>query len=120
MHVVMLIFFLAYDEYEVSPYEELKLNLVRNIEMSRMASIMSGRVYLSHGFVPKVNLCASSFFYFLVYIALFSSRNSSSFLCCCGWSKPVSEGSPGLWPVREMRLPAVRICCSLHQASNGH
>ncbi|XP_006802326.1 GDNF family receptor alpha-4-like [Neolamprologus brichardi] len=33
--------FAAYDEYEVSPYEELKLNLVRNIEMSRMASIMS-------------------------------------------------------------------------------
>lgn len=32
----------AYDEYEVSPYEELKLNLVRNIEMSRMASIMAG------------------------------------------------------------------------------
>eukprot|EP00066_Takifugu_rubripes_P006490 XP_003971315.1 PREDICTED: GDNF family receptor alpha-4-like [Takifugu rubripes] len=31
----------AYDEYEVSPYEELKLNLVRNIEMSRMASIMA-------------------------------------------------------------------------------
>lgn len=36
-------FFLsAYDEYDVSPYEELKLNLVRNIEMSRMASIMAG------------------------------------------------------------------------------
>uniref|UniRef100_A0A3B4GBF2 GDNF family receptor alpha 3 n=1 Tax=Pundamilia nyererei TaxID=303518 RepID=A0A3B4GBF2_9CICH len=33
--------FAAYDEYEVSPYEELKLNLVRNIEISRMASIMS-------------------------------------------------------------------------------
>ncbi|XP_017293287.1 GDNF family receptor alpha-4 [Kryptolebias marmoratus] len=33
--------FAAYDEYEVSPYEELKLNLVRNIEMSRMASIMA-------------------------------------------------------------------------------
>lgn len=32
----------AYDEYEVSPYEELKLTLVRNIEMSRMASIMAG------------------------------------------------------------------------------
>lgn len=32
----------AYDEYDVSPYEELKLNLVRNIEMSRMASIMAG------------------------------------------------------------------------------
>ncbi|KAM7374274.1 hypothetical protein PAMP_006942 [Pampus punctatissimus] len=31
----------SYDEYEVSPYEELKLNLVRNIEMSRMASIMA-------------------------------------------------------------------------------
>ena len=35
-------FLLAYDEYEVSPYEELELNLVRNIEMSRMASIMAG------------------------------------------------------------------------------
>lgn len=35
--------FSAYDEYEVSPYEELKLTLVRNIEMSRMASIMAGR-----------------------------------------------------------------------------
>ncbi|XP_054899980.1 GDNF family receptor alpha-4-like [Poeciliopsis prolifica] len=33
--------FAAYDEYEVSPYEELKLNLVRNIEVSRMASIMA-------------------------------------------------------------------------------
>uniref|UniRef100_A0A3Q3XGD4 GDNF/GAS1 domain-containing protein n=1 Tax=Mola mola TaxID=94237 RepID=A0A3Q3XGD4_MOLML len=31
----------TYDEYEVSPYEELKLNLVRNIELSRMASIMA-------------------------------------------------------------------------------
>lgn len=37
---------LAYDEYEVSPYEELQLNLVRNIEMSRMASIKAGRVPL--------------------------------------------------------------------------
>lgn len=40
----VLVFSVAYDEYEVSPYEELELNLVRNIEMSRMASIMAGRV----------------------------------------------------------------------------
>lgn len=33
--------FAAYEEYDVSPYEELKLNLVRNIEMSQMASMMS-------------------------------------------------------------------------------
>ena len=33
----------AYDEYEVSPYEELEFNLMRNIEMSRMASIVAGR-----------------------------------------------------------------------------
>lgn len=39
-----VLFISAYDEYEVSPYEELKLNLVRNIEVSRMASIMAGRV----------------------------------------------------------------------------
>ncbi|KAJ0061939.1 hypothetical protein NL108_014706, partial [Boleophthalmus pectinirostris] len=30
-----------YEEYDISPYEELKINLVRNIEMSQMASIMS-------------------------------------------------------------------------------
>lgn len=46
--------FLAYDEYEVSPYEELKLNLVRNIEMSRMASIMSGREERFCDFAPKI------------------------------------------------------------------
>lgn len=38
---------LAYDEYEVSPYEELQLNLVRNIEMSRMASIMAGTALIT-------------------------------------------------------------------------
>lgn len=41
----MCLLFSAYDEYEVSPYEELQLNLVRNIEMSRMASIMAGREF---------------------------------------------------------------------------
>lgn len=48
MHVTTLIVLviLAYDEYEVSPYEELQLNFVRNIEMSRMASIKAGRVVL--------------------------------------------------------------------------
>lgn len=33
--------FAAYEEYDISPYEELKINLVRNIEMSQMASMMS-------------------------------------------------------------------------------
>jgi len=42
----IVLVFLAYDEYEVSPYEELEFNLVRNIEMSRMASIQAGRVLL--------------------------------------------------------------------------
>ncbi|CAG00576.1 unnamed protein product [Tetraodon nigroviridis] len=42
LRVYWTVRFAAYDEYEVSPYEELKLNLVRNIEMSRMASIMAG------------------------------------------------------------------------------
>ncbi|XP_036404705.1 GDNF family receptor alpha-3 [Megalops cyprinoides] len=31
----------GYDEYETSPYEDLELELVRNIEMSRMASIVA-------------------------------------------------------------------------------
>uniref|UniRef100_A0A3B3ZUN6 GDNF/GAS1 domain-containing protein n=1 Tax=Periophthalmus magnuspinnatus TaxID=409849 RepID=A0A3B3ZUN6_9GOBI len=37
----------AYEEYDISPYEELKINLVRNIEMSQMASIMSGTAALT-------------------------------------------------------------------------
>ncbi|XP_071317446.1 GDNF family receptor alpha-4-like [Trachinotus anak] len=41
LRVYWTVRFAAYDEYEVSPYEELELNLVRNIEMSRMASIMA-------------------------------------------------------------------------------
>ncbi|KAJ8337527.1 hypothetical protein SKAU_G00364930 [Synaphobranchus kaupii] len=31
----------GYDEYEASPYEDLEMELVRNIEMSRMASIVA-------------------------------------------------------------------------------
>ena len=38
-----------YDEYEVSPYEELEVELVRNMELSRMASIMAGRHAPDHG-----------------------------------------------------------------------
>ncbi|XP_041865220.1 GDNF family receptor alpha-4-like [Melanotaenia boesemani] len=41
LRVYWTVRFAAYDEYDVSPYEELELNLVRNIEMSRMASIMA-------------------------------------------------------------------------------
>nr|XP_020454516.1 GDNF family receptor alpha-4-like [Monopterus albus] len=41
LRVYWTVRFGAYDEYEVSPYEELELNLVKNIEMSRMASIMA-------------------------------------------------------------------------------
>ncbi|XP_031176281.1 GDNF family receptor alpha-4-like isoform X1 [Sander lucioperca] len=41
LRVYWTVRFAAYDEYEVSPYKELELNLVRNIEMSRMASIMA-------------------------------------------------------------------------------
>ncbi|KAL6098544.1 gfra3 [Pungitius sinensis] len=41
LRVYWTVRFAAYDEYDVSPYEELELNLVRTIEMSRMASIMS-------------------------------------------------------------------------------
>ncbi|XP_010765275.1 GDNF family receptor alpha-3 [Notothenia coriiceps] len=33
--------FAAYEEYEVSPYVELQLNLVKHLEMTRMASIMA-------------------------------------------------------------------------------
>ncbi|XP_056267451.1 GDNF family receptor alpha-4-like [Pseudoliparis swirei] len=40
LRVYWTVRFAAYDEYEVSPYEELEVNL-RNMEMSRMASIMS-------------------------------------------------------------------------------
>lgn len=48
IHVTILFtVVLAYDEYEVSPYEELQLNLVRNIEMSRMASIMAGTALIT-------------------------------------------------------------------------
>ncbi|XP_037126300.1 GDNF family receptor alpha-3 isoform X1 [Syngnathus acus] len=43
----------AYDEYEVSPYEELEFSLVRNIEMSHMASIMAA----SSVFVDGHNQC---------------------------------------------------------------
>ncbi|KAG8008166.1 GDNF family receptor alpha-4, partial [Nibea albiflora] len=41
LRVYWTVRFAAYDEYNVSPYEELQLSLVRNIEMSRMASIMA-------------------------------------------------------------------------------
>ncbi|CAL1573568.1 unnamed protein product [Knipowitschia caucasica] len=41
LKVYWMVRFAAYEEYDVSPYEELKITLVRNIEMSRMASIMS-------------------------------------------------------------------------------
>lgn len=54
----LCLFFLAYDEYDVSPYEELEVNLVRNIEMSHMASIMAGG-----GTVPHFLL---SLFFFLL------------------------------------------------------
>lgn len=52
-------FVLAYDEYEVSPYEELKLNLVRNIEMSRMASIVAGTAPFTYilKFGGHITLC---------------------------------------------------------------
>ncbi|XP_061595667.1 GDNF family receptor alpha-3 isoform X1 [Cololabis saira] len=33
--------FAAYDEYEMSPYQELEFSLIKNIEMSRMASIVA-------------------------------------------------------------------------------
>lgn len=36
----------VYDEYEVSPYEDLEVEFVRHIEMSRMASIMAGTASL--------------------------------------------------------------------------
>uniref|UniRef100_A0A3P8WWB1 GDNF/GAS1 domain-containing protein n=1 Tax=Cynoglossus semilaevis TaxID=244447 RepID=A0A3P8WWB1_CYNSE len=42
LRVYWTVRFAAYDEYDVSPYEELEVNLVRNIEMSHMASIMAG------------------------------------------------------------------------------
>ncbi|KAM6986668.1 GDNF family receptor alpha-4-like [Aplochiton taeniatus] len=41
LRVYWTVRFAAYDEYEVSPYEDLELELVRNNEMSRMASIMA-------------------------------------------------------------------------------
>lgn len=64
---------LAYDEYEVSPYEELQLNLVRNIEMSRMASIMAGTALITniYKFATQIAVCHD--FYFLIYLAMFSS-----------------------------------------------
>lgn len=59
---------LVYEEYEVSPYEELELNLVRNIEMYRMASIVAGR------FLDLIK------FYFSIahiFITFFSPKASS-------------------------------------------
>ncbi|XP_010744449.2 GDNF family receptor alpha-4 [Larimichthys crocea] len=41
LRVYWTVRFAVYNEYDVSPYEELQLSLVRNIEMSRMASIMA-------------------------------------------------------------------------------
>ncbi|KAF6728881.1 GDNF family receptor alpha-4 [Oryzias melastigma] len=41
LRVYWTVRFGVYEEYEVSPYEELELNLVRNIEMYRMASIVA-------------------------------------------------------------------------------
>ncbi|KAM8835104.1 GDNF family receptor alpha-4-like [Synchiropus picturatus] len=47
LRVYWTVRFAAYEEYDVSPYEELKVNLVRNIEMSHMASIMAAASALS-------------------------------------------------------------------------
>ncbi|TKS83976.1 GDNF family receptor alpha-4 [Collichthys lucidus] len=41
LRVYWTVRFAVYNEYDVSPYEELQLSLVRNIEMSRMASIIA-------------------------------------------------------------------------------
>ncbi|XP_061558525.1 GDNF family receptor alpha-4-like [Phycodurus eques] len=41
LRVYWTVRFGAYDEYEVSPYEELEFSLVRSIDMSHMASIMA-------------------------------------------------------------------------------
>ncbi|KAM4620333.1 GDNF family receptor alpha-4-like [Polymixia lowei] len=49
LRVYWTVRFAAYDEYDVSPYEELELNLLRNIEMSRMASIMSASLLSMDG-----------------------------------------------------------------------
>lgn len=41
LRVYWTVRFAAYDEYEVSPYEDLEVELVKNMELSRMASIMA-------------------------------------------------------------------------------
>uniref|UniRef100_A0A4W5QN98 GDNF/GAS1 domain-containing protein n=1 Tax=Hucho hucho TaxID=62062 RepID=A0A4W5QN98_9TELE len=41
LRVYWTVRFSVYDEYEVSPYEDLEVEFVRHIEMSRMASIMA-------------------------------------------------------------------------------
>ncbi|KAM9437492.1 GDNF family receptor alpha-4-like isoform 2-T2 [Salvelinus alpinus] len=41
LRVYWTVRFAVYDEYEVSPYEDLEVEFVRHIEMSRMASIMA-------------------------------------------------------------------------------
>uniref|UniRef100_A0A3B3ZU83 GDNF/GAS1 domain-containing protein n=1 Tax=Periophthalmus magnuspinnatus TaxID=409849 RepID=A0A3B3ZU83_9GOBI len=40
-HCLKVYWTVRFAGYDISPYEELKINLVRNIEMSQMASIMS-------------------------------------------------------------------------------
>lgn len=66
-------FVLAYDEYEVSPYEELKLNLVRNIEMSRMASIVAGTAPFTYILKFGTHITSWSCFVHVRIITLFSS-----------------------------------------------
>ncbi|KAI3373146.1 hypothetical protein L3Q82_006472 [Scortum barcoo] len=60
LRVYWTVRFAAYDEYEVSPYEELQLNLVRNIEMSRMASIMAAQGNHLSRFADFQHNCQSS------------------------------------------------------------
>ncbi len=77
-----------------------------------------GRYCSYHKQVCHPNICMSWFLFPDISCNVFLPM-TSSFLSFCGRPKPVSQGSPGLWPVWEMWLPAVRICFSLHQACNS-
>ncbi|XP_046899176.1 GDNF family receptor alpha-4-like [Hypomesus transpacificus] len=87
LRVYWTVRFAAYDEYEVSPYEELEVELVRNMELSRMASIMAASSLPLDG----QNLCLKAAQDCGLYEKCGSLR--SEYVVACTKRAPGSDGS---------------------------
>ncbi|XP_063053974.1 GDNF family receptor alpha-2-like [Engraulis encrasicolus] len=57
LRVYWTVRFAAYEEYDVSPYADLELEVVRNIELSRMASMMAANPVVVSGPLDGQNPC---------------------------------------------------------------